>query len=75
MTNENTTENKTETPKDATVPHKPELKVYKKDAEGKKIVDSEIALWKNISNDGKVVYYSGKDKEGNKYVAFVNEPN
>ena len=53
-------------------PKRPDLKVYKKDAEGKKIADSEIALWKNVSKDGTKEYYSGKDKQGNKYVAFIN---
>ena len=53
---------------------RPDIKVYKKDAEGKKIVESEIALWKNVSKDGTKEYYSGRDKDGNKYVAFDNVP-
>jgi len=53
---------------------RPDIKVYKKDAEGKKIAESEIALWKNVSKDGTKEYYSGRDKDGNKYVAFDNAP-
>ena len=51
---------------------KPFLKVYKKDAQGKKVDESEIAMWKNTSKDGKKEYLSGKDKQGNKYVGFLS---
>jgi len=49
---------------------KPALKIYLKDANGKRIDDSEIALWKNLSKNGQKEYFSGKDKKGNKYVGF-----
>lgn len=50
---------------------KPNIKIYVKDAQGKKIDDSEIALWKNKSKTGKE-YLSGKDKKGVKYVGFIS---
>jgi hypothetical protein len=51
---------------------KPSLKIYLKDANGKRIDDSEIALWENKSKTGKT-YFSGKDKKGNKYVGFPSK--
>lgn len=49
---------------------KPFLKIYVKDANGKKVAESEIAFWKNLSKNGQKEYLSGKDTKGVKYVGF-----
>jgi hypothetical protein len=52
---------------------KPFIKIYLKDASGKRIDDTEIALWKNTSKTKGKDYLSGKDKKGLKYVGFFSE--
>jgi len=51
---------------------KPFLKIYAKDASGKRIDESEIAMWKNKSQKTGKEYLSGKDRKGNKYVGFTS---
>jgi hypothetical protein len=52
---------------------KPAIKIYLKDANQKRIEESEIALWENTSKLGNKKYLSGKDKKGNKYVGFFSK--
>lgn len=52
---------------------RPVLKIYQKDAQGKKIDASEIAFWESQGKQSGKSYLSGRGKDGKKYVGFFQK--
>lgn len=52
---------------------RPQIKIYRKDSNGKKIDGTEIAFWENVSKKDGKKYLTGRDRAGNKFVGFFSE--